>query len=308
MHRHLRTGLTALAGGLLTLGPATAARADAAPSASPSPSAGGIAPATTAGTSFLTATNLAPGQDATVAASTGDYLYWGFGASEGQTPTATLTVTLPPAADRHGPQTWTVELLDGLRRRQACTAGTQIATAAPSAPSVTVSCTLRQIRSWAEPWSGDPLPGTYYVKLSATDAPQQDLGLPTTAQLHISSTGDADDAQPEGGALKAPLVPPVHAGVTLAPDATALPSATPSPGAGAVAATPAGRVAHWYSDWFSQWNSRWGWTLAGGVLAALAGVGGFTLTRHPRGRRPGAYRPGAVPRPASAERYTPDRL
>ncbi len=212
-----------------------------------------------------------------------------------------MTVTLPAAADRHGPQTWTAEVFDGLRRRQSCTAGTQSATAAPTAASLTVRCTLRQIRAWAEPWSGDPLPGTYYVKLSVTDAPAPDLGLPAKAQLHLSSTGGADDAQPEGGALKTALVPPVNAGATLAPTATAVPSpvatAAPSGGGGrlGVAAPPA-QASHWYSGWFSQWNTRWGWTLAGGVLAALAGVAGYSLTRHPRGRRrPGAYRPGALP-------------
>nr|WP_280721674.1 peptidase [Kitasatospora sp. MAA4] len=283
-----------LAGGLLALAPAAAASAD---SPSPSPSSSGpAAPASTAGNSFLTATSLAPGQDASVDAGIGDYLYWSFAAAEGQTPTVTVTVTLPAAADRHGPQTWTTEVFDGLRRRQSCTAGTQSATAAPTAATLTTTCTLRQIRSWAEPWSGDPLPGTYYVKLSATDAPTQDFGLPAQAQLHIASTGGADAAQPEGGALKAALVPPVNAGATLAPDATAAPTAVPSPTAAGQlgAAAPTAAASHWYSDWFSQWNTRWGWTLAGGALASLAGVAGYSITRHPRrSRRPGGYRPGA---------------
>lgn len=302
------TWITPVAGALLALGPATVAAAASptpTPASSPSASAsasGSSAPVTTSGNSFLTATALAAGQDASVDASTGDYLYWAFPAAEGQTPTATLTVTLPAAADRHGPQTWTAEVFDGLRRRQACTAGTQSATAAPTATSLTVSCTLRQIRAWAEPWSGDPLPGTYYVKLSLADAPAPDLGLPATVQLHIASTGGADDAQPEGGSLKAALVPPVNAGATLAPGATAVPSPSPSATTSAgstgrvTAAAPSARATHWYSDWFSQWNTRWGWTLAGGALAALAGVAGYSLTRHPRGRRrPPAYRPGDLP-------------
>ncbi|MFD0272886.1 peptidase [Kitasatospora sp. NPDC127111] len=280
----LRGALTALA-----LLPALAVAAPAASAASPSPtpsSSGTPAPATKAGTSFLTAINLAPHQDANVAASTGDYLYWAFGASEGQTPTVGLTVNLAPAADRHGPQTWSVEVFDGLRRRQSCTAGTQNATAEPGAPSLALSCTLREVRSWAEPWSGDPLPGTYYVRLSVSDVPQPDLGLAASVQLHVTAKGDADNAQPEGGELKAPLVPPAGGG-----DATAK------------AAAPEEPEEHWYTGWFSGWNSRWFWTLAGGALAALAGVAGYTLTRHPRGRRPARY--GSVPPQAGAPQPGP---
>ncbi|MFI6443396.1 peptidase [Kitasatospora sp. NPDC050543] len=265
--------------------------APAASAASPSasPSASSLAPVNKAGTSFLTATALAAGQDAKVAASTGDYLYWSFGAAEGQTPTIELSVTLAPAADRHGPQSWSVEVFDGLRRRQSCTAGTQNATGAPTATDLTLSCTLRQIRSWAEPWSGDPLPGTYYVRLSVADAPQQDLGLAAGAQLHIATKGGPDDAQPEGGSFKAPLVPPVNAGGSAV--------------GGKTAAVPQEPESHWYSGWFSGWNSRWFWTLAGGALAALAGVGGYTVTRHPRGRRPARY--GAVPPQAGAPQPGP---
>ncbi len=239
---------------------------------------------TTAGTSFLTATTLAPGQDATVPVSIGDYLYWAFAASEGQTDTVRVNVALPPAAQRHSSQTWTVELFDGLRRRQSCTAGPQTATADTTAGSVALSCTLRQIRSWAEPWSGDPLPGTYYVRLSLTDVDAQDLGLAAQVQVHVGAKGGADNAQPEGGELKAPLVPPVNAGSTAAP----------APALGAPA--PAAHRSHWYSDLFSGWNTRWFWTLGGAALAALAGVAGYTLTRHPRGHRHPA-------RPVPAPRY-----
>jgi hypothetical protein len=295
MHRVLGTGLL---GAVLALTVAGAPVAVAAsPSAQPSPAAtasasGAAAPATSAGTSFLTATTLAPGQDADVAAATGDYLYWEFAASAGQTDTAQVDVTLPAAGDRHGPQSWTVELFDGLRRRQACTAGPQSGTAAQSATTLSLSCTLRQIRSWAEPWSGDPLPGTYYLRLSVSDVPQNDLGLAARVRVHVSANGGQDDAQPEGGDLKAPLVPPVNAGATAAPGATALPTASaspsptaaPSPG-GARVAAPVKAAEHWYSGLFSGWNSRWGWTLAGAALAGLAGIGGYTLTRHPRGHR-----------------------
>lgn len=271
----------------LALASLLALPAPAASAASPSPSASGTpATVTKAGTSFLTATTLAPGQDAKVAVSTGDYLYWAFGASEGQTPSVGLTVSLAPSADRHGPQTWSVEVFDGLRRRQSCTGGTQTATAEQATTSLALGCTLREVRSWAEPWSGDPLPGTYYIRLTVADAPQQDLGLSTSVQLRVTAKGDADNAQPEGGSFKAPLVPPVN------------------PGAAAGAkATPEEAEDHWYSGWFSGWNSRWFWTLAGGALAALAGVAGYRLTRHPRGHRPARY--GSVPPQAGAPQPGP---
>ncbi|MFD9130360.1 peptidase [Kitasatospora sp. NPDC059571] len=293
MMRTTAAGALALGAVLLAAPAAPAASPSAAPSSSPS---GAKAPVTTAGTTFLTASTLAPGQDASVAASTGDYLYWAFAASEGQTDTVRVTVALPPSADRHGAQTWSVEVFDGLRRRQACTAGPQNATGDTAAASLALSCTLRQVRSWAEPWSGDPLPGSYYLRLSVSDVPQADLGLAAQVTVHIDAKGGADDAQPEGGALKAPLVPPVNAGSTAAPGAAAAPSASasasssasPAPGTAKVAA-PAEPESHWYSDLFSGWNTRWFWTVGGGVLAALAGVWGFTLTRHPRGHR--AVRP-----------------
>ncbi|GAA3004007.1 peptidase [Kitasatospora sp. NPDC006786] len=277
MRTTIRGALAALA--LLPALALSALGAPAASAASPSPSAsanGTPAPATKAGTSFLTAVNLSPGQDANVSVSTGDYLYWAFGASEGQTPTVDLTVNLAPTADRHGPQTWSVEVFDGLRRRQSCTAGTQNATAEQSTAALALNCTLREVRTWAEPWSGDPLPGTYYVRLSVSDVPQPDLGLASSVQLHVAAKGDADNAQPEGGELKAPLVPPVGGGASTAK-----------------AAAPVAQEEHWYTGWFSGWNSRWYWTIAGGFLAALAGVLGYKLTRHPRGHRPGHY--GAVP-------------
>ncbi|MER8100124.1 peptidase [Kitasatospora sp. NPDC094016] len=285
------TTRTTLRGALaaLALLPALALAAPAASAASPSPSAsasGAPAPATKAGTSFLTATNLSPGQDANVAASTGDYLYWAFGASEGQTPTIGLTVNLAPATDRHGPQTWSAEVFDGLRRRQSCTAGTQNATGDQNTGTLTLSCTLREVRSWAEPWSGDPLPGTYYVRLSVSDVPQTDLGLATSVQLHVSAKGNADNAQPEGGELKAPLVPPAGGGAATAK-----------------AAAPVAAEEHWYTGWFSGWNSRWYWTIGGGALAALAGVLGYNLTRHPRGYRPPRY--GAVPPQSGAPQPGP---
>ncbi|MGE7437704.1 peptidase [Kitasatospora sp. NPDC001175] len=286
----MRTRLTTTphrlaAGALLALGllPALAPAASAA-SPSASPAGRNQAPATTSGTSFLTATTLAAGQEANVSASTGDYLYWAFPASEGQTDTVQVTVALPSGTDRHGPQTWAVELFDGLRRRQSCTAGPQNAAATPKDTSLSVSCTLRQIRSWAEPWSGDPLPGTYYIRLTTSDVDQQDLGLAAQVKLHITAKGGADDAQPEGGELKAPLAPPVNAGSPSAGASTA-PTAAADGSDATRAAAPAQPKTHWYSDLFSGWNTRWFWTLGGGALAALAGVAGYKLTRHPRGSR-----------------------
>ncbi|WP_354642012.1 peptidase [Kitasatospora camelliae] len=295
----MRTPLKSVLPALCLVALAAPAAVAASPSPSPSGSASGsLAPAGTAGTNFLTATTLAPGQSADVPVSTGDYLYWAFAASEGQTPTVAVDVALAPSGDRHGPQTWTVEVFDGLRRRQSCTAGPQNGSADQSATSVAVRCTLRQIRSWAEPWSGDPLPGTYYVRLAVGDVPQQDLGLAAQVKVKVTAKGGADDAQPEGGELKAPLVPPVNPGVV---------GGSPAPAATAAhAAAPAEPEDHWYSGWFSGWNTRWYWTLAGGALAALAGVAGYKLTRHPRGHR--RTPPPAVPRqtPHPTPHYDPN--
>ncbi|MDF3287863.1 peptidase [Streptomyces silvisoli] len=248
---------------LLTAGPAAA---DGSASPSPSDTVG------TAGTSFLTATTVRPGQTAKLSASTGDYLYWSFAAAAGQTDRVEVTLTMPPASSRHGNATWTVEAFDGLRRRQACTAGAQTVTAATGDTTVSLDCTLRQVRSWAESWSGDPLPGTYYLRLSASDLPEQDLGLPIQAELRI--TAHNGDAQPDGASLKAPLSPPVNPGATVAPDAVA--SAAPS------AAASAPRPVERAKGWFSSLSTRWLWTIGGGVLAAVAGVFGYGLTRHPR--------------------------
>jgi len=81
-----RTGsrLAVLAAGAVLL-PATATLlAPAAATAAPTPSPG-AATIERAGTSFLTATPVGSGQPVRVAASTGDYLYWSFSATAGQT-------------------------------------------------------------------------------------------------------------------------------------------------------------------------------------------------------------------------------
>ncbi|MFI2614980.1 hypothetical protein [Streptomyces sp. NPDC018584] len=220
---------------------------------------------TEAGTSFRTATPIRPDQEATAEASTGDYLYWAFPVDTGQRATVHATVKLPDAAARHAASTWQVDVYDGLRRRQACRLGTPKRTVAPDAGSVSLSCTLRTVRAWSEQWANDPLPGTYYLRLTVTGLKADDLGLPVRAETKVTTT-DAGGAQAVDGSLAEPLVP----------------------GAGSDRQRPAVATEPedgWASGW---WSSRWIWTAAGGVLAALAGVGGYALTR-------GSGRPARVP-------------
>ncbi|MEU5994633.1 hypothetical protein ABZ806_37140 [Spirillospora sp. NPDC047418] len=259
----LPTAMLAAAVPPLSAGPA------AADEPSPPPTVG------TAGTSFLTATTVEPGQPVRVSASTGDHLYWSFALAAGQTSQVSVTVALPPTGDRHGAATYTADVFDGLRRRQACTAGPQNATAAADAARVDLRCTLRRVRAWAEPWSDDPLPGTYYLRLSASALPEQDLGLPIRADVQI--TAKDGDAQPTGAKLKAPLSPSVNPGATLAPDAAAPAAQSGSPSAASSAPKPAELV----KGRFSWPSGRWWWTIGGGVLAAAAAVAGYSLTRRP---------------------------
>jgi hypothetical protein len=248
--------------GLICLVAAGPAVADDTASPSPDQTVG------TAGTSFLTATAIDPGQQVRVSASTGDYLYWSFDAAAGETDRLAVTMTLPPGASRHGAATWTIDVFDGLRRRQACTAGSQTATVATSDTTLALHCLLRQVRSWADPWSDEPLPGTYYVRLSATGLPDQDLGLPIRTDLSL--TARKGDPQPDNARLAAPLSPETDPGTTAAPQAV---SAAPSPEA--ESPERAGSRFSWPS-------TRWWWTIGGGLLAAIMGVGGYSLTRHPR--------------------------
>ena len=148
---------------------------------------------------------------------------------------------------------------------------------AASATRVDLGCTLRAVRSWAEPWSGDPLPGTYYVRLSVAELADRDLGMPVEVDLLVSLLGD-DGAPADDGKLKTPLVPPVKAGEIL--DESAL-----SP----TAADEDAEDGSWFEDisftgWLPDLSSRWIWTTAGGILAAVAGVVGFAMTRRPRVR------------------------
>ncbi|MCX4528793.1 MULTISPECIES: hypothetical protein [unclassified Streptomyces] len=250
------TAAVALAGAALFAGAGAAGAAS--PSPSPSASGKGGAP-TEAGTTFRTATALQPGQQGTAEASTGDYLYWVLPLDAGQRATVKATVKLPESASRHGASTWQLDVYDGLRRRQACTYGAQSGAAAKDAASVELSCTLRTVRAGAEPWANDPLPGSYYVRLTVTGVAQEDLGLPVRAEVR-ADVKEFGGAVAVDGALAAPLTAPKPA----------------------VAAEPEGG---WSGGW---WSDRWIWTAAGGLLAALAGIGGYALTR-------GTGRPSRVP-------------
>ncbi|MEV5433105.1 hypothetical protein [Streptomyces sp. NPDC052701] len=256
----------AVSAALLTLGLAAAPAATA--SAAPSPGPSDDAAPTRAGTSFRTATEIGQGQRATANGSAGDYLYWSFPADAGRRPAVRATVKLP---DTHAAQTWQLDVYDGLRRRQACQYGAQTRTAAPEASSVELACVLRTVRAWSEPWANDPLPGTYYVRLTVVDLPASDLGLPVDAEVRADSENIGGAAAVDGS-LAEPLVPGV---------------ATRSDGAESEGSAVLSAVEP-EDGWASGlWSDRWVWTAVGGVLAALAGVAGYALTRGP-GRPPRA--------------------
>ncbi|MGV9452994.1 hypothetical protein [Streptomyces sp. NPDC003635] len=220
-----------------------------------------------AGTSFRTATEIEQGQEATASGSAGDYLYWSFPADAGQRPDVKATVRLP---DTHAAETWQIDVYDGLRRRQACQYGSQTRAVAADASSVELACVLRTVRAWSEPWANDPLPGTYYVRLTVVNLATADLGLPVRASVRVDSK-DMGGAAAVDGSLAEPLVPGVAVKSEAERDSSAavLSSIDPEDG--------------WASGW---WSDRWVWTGIGGVLAALAGIGGYALTRG-TGRPPG---------------------
>jgi len=139
---------------------------------------------------------------------------------------------------------------DGLRRRQPCRYGVQTASAAADTASVDLACHLRTIRSWAEPWSDDPLRGAYYVRLTALDLPSTALGLPIRTAVKADSDGTAGRQAVDG---------------SVAPVVTANgPRVAPSGG--------------WAGTW---WSPRWLWTGGGGLLAVLAALGAHRLARGP---------------------------
>lgn len=260
-----------LSAALLMLGLAAApAAADSTPSPEASGDGGGP---TRAGTSFRTATEVEQEQTATARASTGDYLYWSFPADAGQRPTVRATVKLP---EGHAAETWQIDVYDGLRRRQACQYGAQTRTAVAGAASVEVACVLRTVRAWSEPWADDPLPGTYYVRLTVLKLSADDLGKPVDAELRVESK-DMGGAAAVDGSLSEPLVPGIGSQEkeeALHGPKSVLAELEPEDG--------------WTSGW---WSDRWIWTAAGGALAALAGVLGYRLTRGPG--RPRHVPPGA---------------
>ncbi|MFB6985284.1 hypothetical protein ACFC0C_16775 [Streptomyces sp. NPDC056178] len=275
-----------LAGALLTglalLTSAGAASADD-PSASPDPSASDSASGPTeAGTAFRTATAVQQNQRATAGASTGDYLYWVFPADAGQRATVKAKITLPETATRHGASTWQVDVYDGLRRRQACMYGRQTGKAAADASTVELTCVLRTVRAWSEPWADDPLPGSYYVRLTVVDLPSADLGLPVQTEIEVTSA-DKGGAADVDGTLARPLVPGTSV-VSPASDASDAP-ATGGEDTSAKVSLGSEPEDGWASGW---WTDRWLWTVGGGVLGALAAVFGYSLTR-------GSGRPSRVP-------------
>ncbi|MCX4680133.1 hypothetical protein OG413_33480 [Streptomyces sp. NBC_01433] len=281
-----RTFAAALLAGLTLLTSAGAAVADD-PSATASPGeddAGKSGP-TEAGTTFRTATSLQQGQRGTAEASAGDYLYWVFPADAGQRATVEATVTLPQSATRHGASTWQIEVYDGLRRRQACMYGHQTRKAAADAATVELSCVLRTVRAWSEPWADDPLPGSYYVRLTVLDLPATDLGLPVGAEMMVTSA-DKGGAHDVDGALAEPLVPGASSVDQASDDASG--DGGPADGDARPRVSLGSEPDDgWSSGW---WTDRWLWTVGGGVLAALAAVFGYSLTRG--GGRPSRVPPG----------------
>jgi len=267
----LTHGIRVLGSAVLLLGlAATPALADETPSASPSDDSS--AP-TSAGTSFRTATEIDQGEQATASGSAGDYLYWSFPADAGGRPTVKATVKLP---DTHASEAWQLDVYDGLRRRQACQYGAQTRTAAAGTASVELACTLRTVRAWSEQWANDPLPGTYYVRLTAVNLPTSDLGLPVDAELRVDSK-DIGGSAAVDGSLAEPLVPGI---AVKSEDEDTEDSSTTSAVLSSIEPDDG-----WASGW---WSDRWVWTAIGGALAALAGVGGYALTR-------GSGRPRQVP-------------
>ena len=250
-----------------------------------------------AGTDFRTATVLRQEQHGTADAATGDYLYWVFPAAAGDAPRVRATIELPRPRSRTGPVTWQLDVYDGLRRRQACTAGTPTKTAATQTERLTLSCRIRAVQPWADTWANDPLSGAFYVRLAALSFPAKDLGLPVHTEVETASE-PASGARRGGGKLGAPLVPSVRAGTADAADSRA-PEAESDDAEDTEDGEDAGQAAQesseeaaepdddahlalvepddgWTGSW---WSDRWAWTGGGAVLAALTGIGGYRLTR-----------------------------
>lgn len=280
--------ITALACAALFTGAGTSAADSPSPDPSESSESGeNTEGPTQAGTGFRDAPAVPPGTPSTVGASSGDYLYWAFSLDAGQRPTLKAKVTLPEPAARHGESTWRIDVYDGLRRRQPCVYGTQSRATAQDAASAELSCTLRTIHSLADPWSDHPLPGTYYLRLTVAEAPEKDLGLPVRARVE-AVTKDAGGAHAVDGALSTPLVAGASADDGQDEgngngDGTGDGDGQDDAGPGTDAARKTAASAAepedgWSSGW---WSDRWIWTVGGGLLAALAALGGYSLARGP---------------------------
>ena len=255
---------------------------------------------TEAGTSFRTATEVEQGQKATASASAGDYLYWSFPADAGQRPTVEGDGEAAGAA-RHGARTWQLDVYDGLRRRQACQYGAQTRTAAPDAASVELACTLRTVRAWAEPWANDPLPGTLLHPADGRDLaagrprPAGERGGRGRLQGHrrfgrggrLAGASRWCRASPCGPEAKEAAEDSAAAVRHRARTTAGPPAGGPTAGSGRRSAVS---------------------------LAALAGIGGYALTRgggrpprtaaRPHSRGPPRHRPAglALPRPRRGAR------
>jgi len=225
------------------------------------------------GTSFLSAGTLALGDEAKWSASAGEYLYWQFPATAGKDIDARIDLELAAGNARSGPVTYRVEIYDGLRRRQPCVEGTQVATAQKTDTALSLTCTPRTVRDWAEPWSTDPLPGMYFVRIAAMAVPDLDAGAPIKVTVRVD-TKDGDDQVPTSDRrLADPLVPITGAGAVLK--------------AGEDSDTRS--IAwdhdedHWYQwDWMDGPNARWFWTALATFVAVVFGVLGYQLTRKKR--------------------------
>lgn len=258
------------------------AAADDTPGATPSDTGtatagpGDDGPPTEAGTNFRTAVAIRQGEQATAGGSAGDYLYWVVPADTGQNVTVKATVTFGSGtgtAAAHGASTWQLDVYDGLRRRQPCRYGAQTRTAAPNAGSVELVCHLRTVRAWADTWSNDPLRGAYYLRLTALQVPEADLGQPFRAAVEATSHGTAGRAAVDGS-----VAPVVSAS---APDVR--------PGDG------------WAGTW---WSPRWLWTAGGGLLAVAAALAAHRLARGPL-RTAHRHHPPEPPRPHEPAPYGP---
>ena len=64
------------------------------------------------------------------------------------------------------------------------------------------------VRAWSEQWADDPLPGTYYIRLTTVEVPTSDLGLPVGAEVRVDSE-DIGGSAAVDGSLAEPLVPGV---------------------------------------------------------------------------------------------------